>query len=346
MKCLPNILDAIGNTPLVHLRKLSAELGIHVCAKLEGLNPGGSAKDRIAKYIIETAEAEGIITPETTIVEATSGNTGFSLAMVAAVKGYRCICTTTDKSSIEKVNQLRVLGAEVEICPASVSSEDPRSYYSRAQAIADSIPGGIYINQYFNLSNQLAHYHTTGPELWKQTDGNMTHFIAPASTGGTISGTARYLKERNKDIKIIAVDAYGSVLTKYFETGEIDPNEAYSYRIEGLGKKLIPGNLDFDLIDEFVKATDEDAAFKARELARKEGIFAGYTSGATISALYKVASKLPKDARVVVMLSDHGSKYLSKIYSDDWMREQGFMPEKKLKPSNGTQTPSKAPQNA
>ena len=346
MKCLPTILDAIGNTPLVHLRKISDELGIHVCAKLEGLNPGGSAKDRIAKYIIETAEAEGVITSGSTIVEATSGNTGFSLAMVAAVKGYRCICTTTDKSSIEKVNQLKVLGAEVEICPASVSSDDPRSYYSRAQSIADSIPEGIYINQYFNLANQLAHYYTTGPELWKQTGGDLTHFISPASTGGTISGTARYLKEQNKDIKIIAVDAYGSVLKKYFETGEIDPKEAYSYRIEGLGKKLIPGNLDFDLIDEFVKATDEDAAYKARELARKEGIFAGYTSGATVSALYKIASKLPKDSRVVIMLSDHGSKYLSKIYSDEWMKDQGFLLEQNIKPSNGKQSQSKATQNA
>lgn len=346
MKCLPTILDAIGNTPLVHLKRLSEELGIHICAKIEGLNPGGSAKDRIAKYIVETAEAEGIITSDTTIVEATSGNTGFSLAMVAAVKGYRCICTTTDKSSEEKISQLRILGAEVEVCPASVSSDDPRSYYSRAQAIADSIPGGIYINQYFNLSNQLAHYHTTGPELWKQTGGDLTHFIAPASTGGTISGTARYLKEQNKDIKIIAVDAYGSVLKKYFETGEIDPNEAYSYRIEGLGKKLIPGNLDFDLIDEFVKATDEDAAFKARELARKEGIFAGYTSGATISALYKIAAKLPKNARVVVMLSDHGSKYLSKIYSDQWMTDQGFLPNQKHDQLNGKHKHSKSPQNA
>lgn len=320
---------------MVHLNAISEELGLHVCAKIEGLNPGLSAKDRIAKFIIEKAEAEGIIGPGSTIVEATSGNTGFSLAMVAAVKGYRCICTTTDKSAREKVDQLRIMGAEVEICPASAKADDPRSYYSRARDIAASIPGGVYINQYFNLSNQQAHYHTTGPEIWKQSNGEITHLIAPASTGGTISGTAMYLKEQNKDIKVIAVDAYGSVLKKYAETGILDPAEAYSYHIEGVGKKIIPGNIAFDFIDEFVKASDKESALRARELARKEGIFAGYSSGATICALYKIADKLPADARVVVILSDHGSKYLSKIYNDQWMMEQGFLEPTSAKKVNG-----------
>lgn len=326
MKCIPTILDAVGNTPMVHLRRISEELGIQVCAKLEGLNPGLSAKDRIAKFIIEKAESEGLISPDsTTIVEATSGNTGFSLAMVAAVKGYKCICTTTDKSTNEKINQLRIMGAQVEICPASVKAEDPRSYYSRARDIAESIDGGVYINQYFNLANQEAHYASTGPEIWAQSSGQVTHLIAPASTGGTISGTAKFLKEQNSEIKIIAVDAYGSVLKKYHETGVVDPNEAYTYNIEGVGKKIIPGNINFDLIDEFVKVSDKDSALRARELARKEGIFAGYSSGATIAALYKISQSLDANARIVLVLSDHGSKYLSKIYNDEWMIEQGFL---------------------
>lgn len=336
MKCISSILEAIGNTPMVHLSHISKELGIKVCAKIEGLNPGLSAKDRIAKFIIEQAEAEGLIGPNTTIVEATSGNTGFSLAMVAAVKGYRCICTTTDKSADEKINQLRIMGAEVEVCPASVSAEDPRSYYSRARDIAASIPGGIYINQYFNLANQKAHYHTTGPEIWEQSQGQLTHLIAPASTGGTISGTGQFLKEMNPDIRIIGVDAYGSVLKKYAETGILDPAEAYSYHIEGVGKKIIPGNIDFGVIDEFVKATDKDSALCARQLARTEGIFAGYSSGATLSALYSIAGQLPNNSRVVLILSDHGSKYLSKIYNDAWMIEQGFLDKEQGKAPNGS----------
>ena len=340
MNCLNSILDTIGRTPMVHLRHISEELGLEVCAKIEGLNPGLSAKDRIAKYMVERMEEDGIIGPGSTIVEATSGNTGFSLAMVAAVKGYRCICTTTDNSAHEKVDQLKILGAEVEICPASAPAEDPRSYYSRARDIAASIPGGVYINQYFNLGNQEAHYHTTGPEIWQQCGGKLTHLISPASTGGTITGTAKYLKEQNPDVKVIAVDAYGSILKKYAETGIVDPNEAYSYLIEGVGKKLIPGNIGFEYIDEFVKATDKESALRARELARKEGIFAGYSSGATLCALYTIADQLPKDARVVLILSDHGSKYLSKIYNDQWMIDHGFMENPSNKKLNGRQTQS------
>jgi cystathionine beta-synthase len=334
MKRYKSILEAIGNTPLIHLNRISKELGLHVYAKWEGLNPGLSAKDRIAVYIIEQAENKGLLSPDSTLVEATSGNTGFSLAMVAAVKGYRCICTTTDKSSTEKIAQLKLLGAEVEICPANVPADNPQSYYSRARDIAASIEGGVYINQYFNKLNRDAHYHTTGPEIWDQMDGEITHLIAPASTGGTISGTGQFLKEKNPAIRLIAADAYGSVLKKYHETGELDPEEAYSYLIEGLGKKIIPGNINFDLIDQFVKVTDKDSALKARHLAAKEGILAGYTSGAVLSVLYQLADSFENSDQIVLLLSDHGTKYLSKIYNDNWMIEQGFLPTAKV---NGSQ---------
>lgn len=322
-----SILDAIGNTPLVKLNKVTKDLAPAVYVKLEGSNPGQSAKDRIANHMISVAEENGDLQPGGTLIEATSGNTGFSLAMIAAVKGYKCVLTASSKISKEKVDMLKALGAEVVICPKDAKPDDPRSYYEMAKRLAKEIPGAYYVNQNFNTQNAQAHYLSTGPEIWKETEGKITHLIASAGTGGTLSGTARYLKEQNPKIRIIAVDAYGSVLTKYHETGIYDPKEISSYRIEGTGKNIIPANVDFDVVDKFVKITDKDAALRARELAREEGILAGYSSGAGIQAVFEIEDELLPTDVVVSILPDHGSKYLGKIFNDEWMFEQGFMEE-------------------
>ena len=321
-----NVLELVGNTPLVKLNTISQHFTGTFIAKLEYFNPGHSSKDRIALHIIQEAEKKGILKPGDTIIETTSGNTGFSIAMVSIIKGYDCILAVSSKSSIDKVNMLKSMGAKVYVCPAHVSSDDPRSYYEVAKRLHKEIEGSIYINQYFNSLNADAHYKTTGPEIWSQTQGKITHLVACSGTGGTISGTARYLKEQNPSIKVIGVDAYGSVLKKYHETRTFDANEIYPYRIEGLGKNLIPSATDFEVINEFIKVTDEESAHSARELSRTEGLFAGYTSGAVIQAvkqLNKIRS-FKSDDVVVLIFPDHGSRYMSKVYDDQWMKDQGF----------------------
>ena len=313
-------LDLIGNTPLIKLNKMATEFKGNYHAKVEAFNPGHSSKDRIALYIIEQAEKQGIIKPGDTIIETTSGNTGFSLAMVSVIKGYDCILAVSSKSSADKIDMLKTMGAKVYVCPANVSADDPRSYYEVAKRLHSEIKGSVYINQYFNQLNLDAHYNSTGPEIWNQTEGQITHLVACSGTGGTISGTAKYLKEQNPNIKIIGVDAYGSVLKKYHETREFDKDEIYPYRIEGLGKNLIPTATDFDVIDKFVKVTDEESAHTAREIALTEGLFVGYTSGAAMQALKQLNEEdyfKPTD-------KDHGSRYMSKVYSDKWMNDQGF----------------------
>ena len=321
-----NVLELVGNTPLVKLNTISQHFTGTFIAKLEYFNPGHSSKDRIALHIIQEAEKKGILKPGDTIIETTSGNTGFSIAMVSIIKGYDCILAVSSKSSMDKVNMLKSMGAKVYVCPAHVSSDDPRSYYEVAKRLHKEIEGSIYINQYFNSLNADAHYKTTGPEIWSQTQGKITHLVACSGTGGTISGTARYLKEQNPSIKVIGVDAYGSVLKKYHETRTFDANEIYPYRIEGLGKNLIPSATDFEVINEFIKVTDEESAHSARELSRTEGLFAGYTSGAVIQAvkqLNKIRS-FKSDDVVVLIFPDHGSRYMSKVYDDQWMKDQGF----------------------
>lgn len=321
-----NILDLVGNTPLIKLSKISKLIPGNFYAKVEAFNPGHSTKDRIALYIIEEAERKGILKPGDTIIETTSGNTGFSVAMVSIIKGYECILAVSSKSSKDKIDMLRAMGAKVYVCPAHVSADDPRSYYQVARRIHEEMKGSVYINQYFNELNIDAHYNSTGPEIWNQTAGKITHLVACSGTGGTISGTSKYLKEQNPNIRVLGVDAYGSVLKKYHETREFDANEIYPYRIEGLGKNLIPTATDFDVIDKFIKVTDEEAAHTARDISRTEGLFVGYTSGAAWQAIKQLAEEGEFDeySNVVVIFSDHGSRYMSKIYSDDWMREQGF----------------------
>ena len=319
------ILDAIGDTPLVRLNRMVEHLPCTVYAKMESLNPGLSAKDRIALKMIERAEESGILREGGTVIESTSGNTGFSVAMVCAVKGYKCVLFTTQKISTEKMAALRALGAEVEVCPTDVTPEDPRSYYSRAQSLHEATPNSYYINQYYNPGNIQSHYETTGPEIWRQTEGEITHYICACGTGGTISGTAQFLKEQNPNVRVIGVDAYGSVLKKYHETGEFDKNEIFPYKLEAVGKNIIPSNVDFDSIDEFIKITDSEAALRARELAKKEGILVGYSAGAALAGVLAKANEFGPDDVVVVLFSDHGSKYFGKIFNDDWMREQGFL---------------------
>lgn len=321
-----NILELIGNTPLVKLNRITEDIEGDFYAKIESFNPGHSTKDRIALFIIEEAEKRGILKPGDTIIETTSGNTGFSLAMVSIIKGYNCMLAVSSKSSRDKIDTLKNMGAKVYVCPANVSADDPRSYYQVAKRLHEETKGSIYINQYFNELNMDAHYKSTGPEIWKQTNGKITHLIACSGTGGTISGTARFLKEKNPEIKILGVDAFGSVLKKYHETKEFDEKEIYPYRIEGLGKNLIPTATDFNVIDKFIKVTDEDSAHTARELVLKEGMFLGYTSGAAIQGLKQFAAEgfFDKNSKVVVILPDHGSRYLSKVFSDEWMSEQGF----------------------
>jgi len=326
IKAFNSVLELIGNTPLVKLNRIVEGIPGNFYAKVESFNPGHSTKDRIALYIIEEAESRGILKPGDTIIETTSGNTGFSLAMVSIIKGYECVLAVSSKSSKDKIDTLKNMGAKVYVCPANVSADDPRSYYQVARRLHSEIKGSVYINQYFNELNIDAHYKTTGPEIWDQTNGNLTHFVACSGTGGTISGTARYLKEQNPEIKVLGVDAFGSVLKKYHETREFDEKEIYPYRIEGLGKNLIPTATDFDVIDSFVKVSDEDSAHTARELVLKEGMFLGYTSGAAIQGIKAFAEEgqFDEDSNVVVILPDHGSRYLSKVYSDDWMNQQGF----------------------
>jgi len=326
-----NLLELVGNTPMVKIDNLTRDFSGTFLAKLESANPGHSSKDRIALHIVESAEKKGILKPGDTIIETTSGNTGFSLAMVSLIKGYKCILAVSSKSSSDKIDMLKAMGAKVYVCPANVSADDPRSYYEVAKRLHSEIKGSIYINQYFNDLNADAHYSSTGPEIWNQTDGNITHLIVCSGTGGTISGTARYLKEKNQNIKVIGVDAYGSVLKKYHETGEFDENEIYPYRIEGLGKNLIPSVTDFEIIDRYVKVTDEDSAHSARQLVKYEGIFVGYTSGAAFQAVKQLndEKEFNKTDVIVVIFPDHGSRYLSKIYSDKWMENQGFSDSKR-----------------
>lgn len=325
-----NVLQLIGNTPLIHLNKITNGCKGNFFAKVEAFNPGHSTKDRIALYIIEEAEKKGILKSGDTIIETTSGNTGFSIAMVSIIKGYDCILAVSSKSSKDKIDMLRTMGAKVYICPANVPADDPRSYYQVAKRLHQEIKGSVYINQYFNELNMDAHFNSTGPEIWNQTEGKITHLVACSGTGGTISGTARYLKEQNPEVKIIGIDAFGSVLKKYHETREFDEEEIYPYRIEGLGKNLIPTATDFDMIDKFIKVSDEDAAHTARELAMTEGLFVGYTSGAAMQGLKQLneEKEFDKNSQVVVIFPDHGSRYMSKIYSDDWMNEQGFFDTK------------------
>ena len=318
------ILDLVGNTPLVSLQKITSPMLGQFFAKLEVFNPGHSAKDRTALYIINDAEERGLLTPGGVIVETTSGNTGYSIAMIAAIRGYRCILAVTDKSSPDKIDMLRALGAEVHVCPASVPADDPRSYYEVAKRIHRETPNSIYINQYFNPLNTEAHYQWTGREIWEQTAGEITHLVACSGTGGTLSGIARYLKEKKPSVKIIGVDADGSLIKKYFDTGEVDKGELHPYYIEGLGKNLIPGALDTSVIDEFVKVNDTESALMARKISRTTGIFCGYTCGAAWVATQKYNQEHPfsKESVVVVVFPDHGSRYMNKIDNDQWLAEK------------------------
>ena len=326
IKAYNSVLDLIGNTPLIKLNRITENLEGNFYAKVESFNPGHSTKDRIALYIIEEAERQGILSPGDTIIETTSGNTGFSLAMVSIIKGYNCILAVSSKSSRDKIDMLRSMGAKVYVCPAHVSADDERSYYNVAKRLHEETKGSIYINQYFNQLNIDAHYKSTGPEIWEQTGGQITHLIACSGTGGTLSGAAKFLKEKNPNIRILGVDAYGSVLKKYHETKEFDSEEIYPYRIEGLGKNLIPTATDFDVIDKFIKVTDEESAHTTREIAVKEGLFVGYTSGAVVQAIRQFAEEgeFDSNSNVIAIFPDHGSRYMSKVFSDEWMNDQGF----------------------
>ena len=327
MKVYNNILETIGNTPLVRLNKLTKDVKATVLAKVETTNPGNSVKDRMAVKMIEDAEASGVLKPGGTIIEGTSGNTGMGLALVAIIKGYKLICVLNDKQSKEKMDILRAVGAEVVVCPTAVEPSDPRSYYSVSKRLASEIPNSWYVNQYDNLSNRIAHYEQTGPEIWEQTDGKITHFVVGVGTGGTISGVGKYLKEKNPDIKIWGIDTYGSVFKKYKETGIFDENEIYPYITEGIGEDILPANVDFDVIDRFEKVTDKDAAVLTRRIAREEGIFVGNSAGAAIGGLLQLKDELTEKDVVVVLFHDHGSRYVGKIFNDDWMRERGFLDE-------------------
>jgi len=320
-----NILEAIGNTPMVRINRITrGVVKATVLAKIETFNPGNSIKDRMAIRMIEDAERDGRLKPGGTIIEGTSGNTGMGLAIAAVIKGYRCIFTTTDKQSKEKVDALRAFGAEVIVCPTNVDPEDPRSYYSVSSRLEQEVPNAWKANQYDNQSNLKAHYEQTGPEIWEQTDGAVTHLVVGVGTGGTISGTGRYLKERNPAIKVWGIDTYGSVFKKYKETGVFDKNEIYPYVTEGIGEDFLPQNVDFDVIDHFEKVTDKDAAIMTRRIAREEGIFAGNSAGSAMAGLMQLAPNFAEEDVVVVIFHDHGSRYLGKMYNDDWMREKGY----------------------
>ena len=326
-----NILETIGHTPLIRLNKLTKDLPCQVLAKVEYFNPGNSAKDRMALKMVEVAEKEGKLKPGGTIIEGTSGNTGMGLALAAVVKGYKCIFATTDKQSKEKIDILKALGAEVIVCPTNVEPEDPRSYYSIAKRLAKEVPNSFYCNQYDNLANRLAHYESTGPEIWEQTDGKVTHLVVATGTGGTVTGTAQYLKEKNPNIQVWAMDPYGSLLTKYFRTGEIDMNEVHPYITEGIGEDFVPQNYDMSLVDVFEQVTDKDAAIMARRIAKEEGLFCGYSAGTALQGLMQLKDLLKKDDMVVVILHDHGSRYVGKVYNDQWMMERGFLDVKTFK---------------
>ena len=330
MKIAKNILETIGNTPLVKLNKITSDVDALVLAKVEFFNPGNSVKDRMAVKMVEDAEDDGRLKPGGTIVEGTSGNTGMGLALAAIIKGYKLICVSTDKQSKEKFDILRAVGAEVIVCPTDVDPKDPRSYYSTSKRISEETPNSWYVNQYDNPSNALAHYEQTGPEIWEQTEGKITNFVVGVGTGGTISGVGKYLKEKNPNIKIWGIDTYGSVFKKYHETGVFDENEIYSYITEGIGEDILPENVDFGVIDGFEKVTDKDAAVYTRKMAREEGIFAGNSCGAAVKGLIQLKSHFKKDDVVVVLLHDSGSRYVGKMYNDDWMRERGFLDESYL----------------
>ena len=333
-----DILELIGNTPLIKLNKIASNFKGNYFTKFEAFNPGHSNKDRIALYILNEAESSGIIKKGDTIIETTSGNTGFSLAMVCLLKGYKCVLAVSSKASKDKINMMKSLGAKIYVCPSNVPADDSRSYYEVAKRLSNEIKSSVYINQYFNELNIKAHYSSTGPEIWSQTDGKITHLIACSGTGGTISGIGRFLKEKNKDIKIIGVDAYGSILKKYHETGEVDKDEIHSYRIEGMGKNIVPSATDFDIIDKFVKVSDSESAHMARNITLNEGIFVGYTSGAAMQAVKQLNKdgEFDNNSYVVVVFADHGSRYLSKIYSDEWMNNQGFYDSNFYQPNLNT----------
>ncbi len=325
-----NILETIGNTPMVKLNKVTADIPATILAKIEVTNPGNSIKDRMAIKMIADAERSGKLKPGGTIIEGTSGNTGMGLAIAAVIKGYKCIFTSTDKQSKEKFDALRAFGAEVIVCPTNVEPEDPRSYYSVSSRLEREVPNSWKPNQYDNLSNSQAHYESTGPEIWAQTEGKITHLVVGVGTGGTISGTAKYLKEKNPNVQVLGIDTYGSVFKKYKETGIFDKNEIYPYITEGIGEDFLPQNVDFNLIDHFEKVTDKDAALMTREIARKEGIFAGNSTGSAVAGVLQMKDRFKQGDVVVVIFPDHGTRYLGKMYNDDWLRDRGFIKEEKL----------------
>lgn len=326
-----SIIETIGDTPLIKLNKVTEGIEGTILVKVEYFNPGNSVKDRIAIKMVEDAEKAGIIKPGGTIIEGTSGNTGMGLALAAIAKGYKCIFTLADKQSQEKIDILRAVGAEVVVCPTNVSPDDPRSYYSVAKKLNETIPNSFYPNQYDNLSNWKAHYETTGPEIWEQTEGKITHFAAGVGTGGTVSGVSKYLKEQSDKVFTLGIDTYGSVFKKYKETGEFDDNEVFPYLTEGIGEDIIPKNVNFDLIDEFVKVTDKDAAIMARRLSREEGLFVGWSCGSAVFGALKYARKhLKKDDVMVIILPDHGTRYLGKIYNDSWMKDHGYLEKREF----------------
>ncbi len=325
MEYAENILGTIGNTPLVKLNRLTADLPCLVLAKYETFNPGNSVKDRMAVQMVKDAEASGLLKPGGTIIEGTSGNTGMGLALTAVVKGYKMICVMSDKQSKEKMDILRAMGSKVYVCPTDVAPDDPRSYYSTAKRLATEIPNSWYVNQYDNPSNTRAHFLTTGPEIWEQTNGKVTHFVVGVGTGGTISGVGSYLKSKNPKIKIWGVDTYGSVFKKYHETGIFDEKEIYPYITEGIGEDILPKNVNFEIIDGFTKVTDKDAAVYTQRLAKEEGMFLGNSAGAAIKGVLQLQEHFTKDDVVVVLFHDHGSRYVGKMFNDDWMREKGFL---------------------
>ncbi|MEI6184611.1 MAG: pyridoxal-phosphate dependent enzyme [Bacteroidota bacterium] len=326
-----NVLETIGNTPIIRLNSVTKSLPCMVAAKVDYFNPGNSIKDRMALKMVEVAEQEGKLKPGGTMVECTSGNTGMGLALAAIVKGYKCIFVTTDKQSKEKADVLKAVGAEVIVCPTNVMPEDPNSYYSVAKRLASEVPNSYHFNQYDNLANRLAHYESTGPEIWEQTDGKITHLVCTAGTGGTITGTAKYLKEKNPNIQIWAIDVYGSLLTNYFKTGEVDMSYVHPYISEGFGEDFIPQNYDMSVIDHFEQVTDKDGAIMARRIAKEEGLFCGYSAGSCVQGLMQLKDKLTKDDLVVCIFHDHGSRYVGKIYNDEWMMERGFLEVKTFK---------------
>lgn len=329
MEYAENILETIGNTPMVKMNTLVSELPCLVLAKYETFNPGNSVKDRMALQMIEDAEADGRLQPGGTIIEGTSGNTGMGLALAAIVKGYKMVCVISDKQSKEKMDILRAVGSEVVVCPTNVEPDDPRSYYSTSKRLAEETPNSWYVNQYDNPSNAKAHYQSTGPEIWKQTQGKVTHFVVGVGTGGTISGVGKYLKEQNPNVKVWGVDTYGSVFKKYHETGIFDENEIYPYITEGIGEDILPKNVDFSVIDGFTKVTDKDAAVYTRRLAKEEGMFLGNSAGSAIKGVLQLKEHFKPEDVVVVLFHDHGSRYVGKMFNDEWMKERGFLEEKK-----------------